>query len=167
MTELIHQLGIDWKLLLAQVVNFLILLFLLKKFLYRPIIELLTKRRKAIEESQANVERIARELSGIEAQKTAEIEKARKEADAIMQEAKKHATARQAEMLKEAEARIEKLLAEAKKRTEEERLKMMDEIRDEVSDLVFLATEKVLRERLPKEAHERFVQEALAAARRN
>lgn len=166
MAELIHQLGIDWKLLLAQVVNFLILLFLLKKFLYRPIIELLAKRRKAVEESAANTEKIAQELGAIESRKMTEIERAKKEADAIVQEAKRQAGTRQAEMLKEAELRIEKLLADAKKRAIEERAKMMGEIRDEVSDLVFLATEKVLRERLPREAHERFVTETVEALQR-
>lgn len=166
MSELIHKLGVDWKLLLAQAVNFFILVFLLKKFLYQPIIELLAKRRKAIEESQANVEHIAKELAAIESRKTAEIEKAKKEADAIVQEAKKLALGRQAEMLKEAEVKVEKMLLEAKRRADEERVKMIDDLRGEVGDLVFLVTEKVLRERLPRDANERFITETLSVLRR-
>ena len=143
MSELIHKLGIDWKLLVAQVVNFLVLLFLLKKFLYKPVLELLAKRRASIAESIANTERIAQELKSIESRKIAEVEKAKKEA----------------------EKRVEKLIKDAGQRIEEDRANMMADVAGEVKELVFLATEKVLRERLPVSANERFVEGAIAAVK--
>lgn len=166
MQELIHKLGIDWKLLLAQVVNFLILLFVLKKFLYRPVLELLAKRRKDIEESAKNVERIAGELAGVEQRRTAEFEKAKREADAIVQEARQAAKERGEALIHEAEVKVEKLVVEAKRRIEEERVKMIDEAGHDVKELVFLVAEKVLRERLPESAHEKFVKEAISTLKR-
>ena len=53
MAELAEQLGLDWKLLLSQAVNFLLLLFLLRKFAYLPLLKILKERRARIEEGLA------------------------------------------------------------------------------------------------------------------
>lgn len=161
MAELIHKLGIDGKLLVAQAVNFLILLWLLKKFLYRPILELLRNRRAVIEESARNADRIAEELWHIEQRKAAELEQAKRQADALIQEAKRAAKERGDELLQGAEAKIVSLIDEAKRHIEEERVKMMDEAGKDIKELVFMVAEKVLQERLPHGTHERFVQEAI------
>lgn len=50
MSELLTQLGIDWKLLISQAVNFLLLLFALRLFVYKPLLKILEERRKKIEE---------------------------------------------------------------------------------------------------------------------
>jgi F-type H+-transporting ATPase subunit b len=165
MESLIQNLGINWKLLAAQMVNFFILLWLLKRFLYGPIIELLARRREAVEKSAGDVENIKEQLAGIETKRQEELDRARKEAGAIVEEARKAAKERGEELMKETEKRVEKIVAEAKRHIEEERVKMTDEVGKEVKDVVFLAVEKVLAERLPKEANERFVAEAVAAAR--
>lgn len=166
MADLIHKLGIDWKLLLAQVVNFFVLLFLLKKFLYRPILEILERRRRGVEQAAADAEKLREELAQLERRKAAELAEVRREADTMLQEAKRLAGRRHAEILQEGEGRVEQLLAEARQRLGEERAKMLDEIRGEVGDLVILAAERVLRERLGGQQHRRIVEEALAALRR-
>ena len=166
MQELIHKLGRDRKLLAAQVVNFLVLLFLLKKFLYKPVLELLARRREGIARSVANAERISQELQSIEDRKSVEIDKAKKEGDVIIEQARQAAKARGEELFKEAEKRVEKLVKDAKQHIEEDRAAMMQEVAGEVKDLVFLATEKVLQERLPVSVNERFVEEAISAVRR-
>lgn len=166
MAELIHKLGIEWKLLAAQVVNFLVLLFLLKKFLYGPIIELLAKRRKGIEESTANAERIAKELTDIEIARMAELDKAKKDADAILREARKIAKEKSAELVKETEMKIEQLIREAKRQIGEERAKMLQESGADIKELVFMVTEKVLQERLPKDVDAKFVQAAIVAVQK-
>src|SRR3989344_7579708 len=127
MAELIHKLGIDWKLLIAQAVNFLVLLWLLKKFLYGPIIELLRSRRAAIEDAARKNEEITEAFKQIEQRSQAEYDRAKSQADAIIQDAKKAAKARGEELMKEAEAKIALVILEAKARIEEERAKMMAE----------------------------------------
>ncbi|MDO8558393.1 MAG: F0F1 ATP synthase subunit B [bacterium] len=166
MEELIHKLGIDWKLLLAQAVNFLILLFLLKKFLYKPVIELLAKRKKDIEESVLSGERIARELADIEARKIAEIDGAKSQADMILRETRLLAKEKEQEFLRAAEQKVEKLVKEARQRIREEQARAMDEVAGEVKELVFMVTEKVLRERLPEKVYDEFVEEAIVAAQK-
>ena len=56
MQELITKLGIDWKFLIAQIVNFLVLLFVLYKFAYGPILAMLEKRQKKIEKGLKDAE---------------------------------------------------------------------------------------------------------------
>jgi F-type H+-transporting ATPase subunit b len=165
MESLLHNLGINWKLLAAQMVNFLILLWLLKRFLYGPIIELLARRREAIEKSAGDVENIKEQLAGIAVTREAELDRARKEANGIVEDARKAAKEKGDELAKEAEKRVEKIVAEAKRHIEEERVKMADEVARDVVTLVLAATEKVLKERLPQGAHEKFVAEAVEAAR--
>ncbi|MDP3963648.1 MAG: F0F1 ATP synthase subunit B [bacterium] len=161
MSELIHKLGIDWKLLIAQAVNFVVLLWLLKKFLYGPVLELLRKRREDIKEGAQNAEKIAQELRQIEQRRAAELERVKKEAEIIIQEAKQAAKARGEELINQTEAKIAGLIAEAKRHLEEERIKMMDQAGKDVKELVFMVAEKVLEEQLPKDIHEKFVEEAV------
>ena len=56
MNELFEQLGINWKLFLSQTVNFFILLFVLRAFAYKPILEIIKKRKEKIEEGLAKAE---------------------------------------------------------------------------------------------------------------
>ena len=60
--DILNQFGVQPILLAAQVVNFLILLFILKKFLYGPILKVLDSRKKTIEQSLKNAEEIERRL---------------------------------------------------------------------------------------------------------
>jgi len=69
-----ESLGLDIKLLVAQIINFGILFFVLKKLLYKPIIKILDDRKHAIEESLANSKKIAEELEKLEDKKAAVIE---------------------------------------------------------------------------------------------
>ena len=61
--ELITKLGIDWKLLIAQVINFFILLFVLHRFAYRPILKMLKKRTDTIDKSLSDVKQIEKNLA--------------------------------------------------------------------------------------------------------
>ena len=70
--EFLKEFGIQPTLLIAQIVNFLIILFILKKFFYKPIIKLLDDRKKKIEESLKNAELIEERLKQTE-EKSAQI----------------------------------------------------------------------------------------------
>ena len=84
-----EQLGIEPKLLLAQIVNFLIIVFVLSKVLYKPVLSMLEKRRKEIAEGLAISDRMRLEEEKFQEKKAARLEVARKEAKTIIEEAKK------------------------------------------------------------------------------
>lgn len=80
MEELFHTFGIDWRLLIAQIINFFLLFFLVYKFLSKPLYEIIEKRRKEIEEGYKNkeeAEKLIKEIYRLreEILKKAEIEK--------------------------------------------------------------------------------------------
>ena len=87
MSELFHNIGIDWKVLLAQIVNFAILLFVLKKFAYKPILKVLNDRRKKIEEAIERSKSVDQKMAEIEILKEKILVEARRESDEIIKKA--------------------------------------------------------------------------------
>src|SRR3989304_5856480 len=86
--EFLKEFGIQPTLLIAQIVNFLIILFLLKKFFYKPIIKLLDDRKKKIEESLKNAEEIEERLKQTEEKSAQIIEEERRNSRNLIAEAK-------------------------------------------------------------------------------
>lgn len=156
MSELISHFGIDWKLLLAQAVNFLILLAILKKFAYGPVLRMLKKRREVIEkglkfskEAEEKLLRIAQEREGV-------LRVSRNEALEIVNSGEKVAKERREEIIREAQARGEMLLQEAKRVIEEEKAKMGEALYKETGEVVRLALAKVLG-KMPQEERDDFL----------
>jgi F-type H+-transporting ATPase subunit b len=112
------KLGIEPKLLLAQIVNFLIIMVILTKLLYKPILAMLAKRKKEIEEGLQLTEKMRQEEELFEQKKRKMLETTRREAQGIIDEARKSGKEEEKEIIaqahKEAERIIEKGRAEAK-----------------------------------------------------
>jgi F-type H+-transporting ATPase subunit b len=135
--------GIQPILLLAQIVNFLILLFLLKKFLYGPIVKVLDQRKQTIEESLKNAEKIEANLAKTEEDYDKKIEKAATEARKIVDEATKSASEIISEARTQASAEMQDILKKGQDSIEMERQKMQQEMRAELTQLVINTLEKV------------------------
>lgn len=162
MNELVHNLGIDWRLLIAQVINFVILFFLLKKFLFKPVLGLLEKRREKIEKSMRDAERIEKELAAIREKREEIIKTANQKAEEILHEVKEIAESQKTKILSDTKKETEKMLDEARASIEKEKDKLVDEAREDLAELVLLATEKVVREKLDEEKDRELVREVLA-----
>lgn len=137
--EILHRFGIQPTLLFAQIVNFTIILFILKKFFYKPITKALEDRKKRIEESLKNADEIEIKLQKTEEQTAKVLEGATQNAKNIIQEAKAQAQritdqtileARQTqeETLQAARAQIEMQKEEMKKQLEKENLILVTEV---------------------------------------
>ena len=141
--EILKQFGIDPILLIAQVVNFLILLFILKKLLYKPLLGVLETRKKRIEESLKNAEEIEKRLNEISGREQEAILKSAKEGEKIIKEAGDSA----AQIIEEAKNKYEGILVQAaedsKKLNETEKIKLQQEIKDNLADFIVLALEKI------------------------
>lgn len=110
MQQLFGQLGIDWKLLLSQAVNFLVLLIVLRFVAYKPLLQLLHDRRKRIEEGLTKAKEADERLREVDEINKGKIKAAEAEAVGILKKTESDAKALEA-----------KLLAEAKRKEEEER----------------------------------------------
>ncbi len=144
MQELITKFGINGKILLAQAINFFILLFILHRFLYQPLLQTLRNRKQRIEEGVVFSEKAERRLSEAEGQKHAIINTAQEQSVHIIHEGEQRAKVREDELLQQANAKVEHLFTEATKAIAQEKTKMHQEFQSEASDILKTALVKVL-----------------------
>lgn len=162
--NLFTALGIDWRLLIIQIIAFLLLVFLLGKFVYPWLM-------KSVDERQANIEAAAE--ASAQAQKAAEENKAavaallaeaRKEANEILSTAKLESSNTLAASEKKASQVAERIVAEAHEQVEKDVANARKTLYNDTLDLVGLATEKVIATKLDKKTDDRLVSDALASA---
>jgi len=142
--EALGSLGIDFKILLAQIINFLLLLLILKKFLYGPIIQNLDKRKKIITEGLENAENAKKAIEQAQLDYQEKINKAVKEADKVLTDAKKQAQKEADDILSQANQNSSNMLERAKIQITQEKDRIVADARKDLSELVILATEKVV-----------------------
>lgn len=146
--SVLAKLGVDWKLLLAQVVNFLVLLWVLRRFAYRPMLEFLEKRTEKIESGLRDAKLAAEKLAEIEAKEREVLDEARKESVAMIARARESAEKTAEKIMIESREESERVLNETRKKIAVERESMRTDMKQELAGLVLLATEKVLNEKL-------------------
>lgn len=146
--EVLAKLGIDWKLLLAQAVNFAVLFWVLRRFAYQPMLDFLEKRTVRIEKGLKDAEAATAKLSELEVKEKAVLGEARTEAKAIIAAAEESAKKRDTEHTLATEAKVKRLLEEAEVKIREEKDKAMAGAKEEIGELVMLSVEKILREKI-------------------
>lgn len=161
MSELLKRLGINWHLFLAQIINFLILLFLLKKFLFRPLLNLLQKRTQIIENSLKKAQEIEKNLQEAQTQKENIILEARQLAQEIIKEAREEGERQKAAIVEEARTLAKRQIEEAQKVLEQERNMMVSEVRQEINTLIKLTLEKVLKDLTSNQIDQLILESAL------
>ena len=144
--ELLSKLGIDWRLLIAQIVNFLILLGLLSYFLYKPLLNLLETRRKTIEEGLEKAKRAEQEFQTMTKRREEALAKTQREAMDLLEQAKKEAGQKRAALLEQAKQEVERMITEGKEQLAAEQQRMLKEARAHLAEMVAMATERTLKE---------------------
>lgn len=130
--------------LLAQIVNFLIILFVLKKFFYKPIVRALEDRKKRIEESLANAQVIEEKLQKTDEKTNQILEETRNNAQIIIAQAKEEAARVVDQATVEARQIIEAAKIEAKAQMEIERHQLEKQLERQTMGLVVAVVKKVL-----------------------
>lgn len=154
-------LGLNWKLFIAQLVNFGIVLFVLWKWVFGPVGTKLQERTDRIEKSLQQAKEIEEKHEAAEQQRILEIERARKEANEIVDKAQKAAIQTKEQILAEAKQASDKMIEQTKQQLADEKNKLMREVREEVAGLVVMATEKLLRSKLDPHKDEQLIKESL------
>ncbi len=144
MDSLISTFHIDWKIMLAQAINFGIVFLVLWYFAIKPIRKLMDERSHKIAEGLAQGTQNAMLLADTQKAYDEALAQARKEGADILTEAKRSADLKRAELLKVAEADVEALMKNGKTSLLAEKQKMLDDAKKELGSMVIQATEKVL-----------------------
>lgn len=162
MSDLLSQLGISWKLFLSQVVNFLLLIFVLKFLLYKPLIKLLKERREKIEigiKGGLEAEKIISQAEKIKEQKISEAEI---KALSIIKKAENDAAKTRNRLLAEAKSQSDALLKENSEVIERRRIEELHNLIVEAKELVKKAIIKTVQLD-PKDIDEKLVESAIQA----
>jgi len=161
MQELISTFHIEWQLILAQLVNFAIVLFVLWKFAYNPILKTLNDRTKKIEKGIKDAEAAKKKLEDVSVEEKEILKKARLEAQEVIKRAEDMAKKEAGNIAVEAKKQTEKMIADAQKSIEQEKSKMMTEVKSEIAGLVVAATEKIIGEKLDAHKDKELIEKSL------
>ncbi|MDP2656688.1 MAG: F0F1 ATP synthase subunit B [bacterium] len=161
--EVFSQLGIDWKLLIAQMVNIVILLALLYKFLYKPVLKALDDRQKMVTDSVHKADEIATRLKVTEKEQHDLLAKAREQAQEIVAQARDVAKAQTEEAVTRTRAEVENVVRQAKVHIEAEKQKMLADASSQLADVVVVATKKIMGEVADEKMERLLAQKAVDA----
>ncbi len=159
MGDTLTTLGIYWPKLIAQTVNFAIVLFVLWKFAYKPVLAMLELRRQKIAESMQNAEAIKAQLARTEEERKKALQDAGVQATRIIEEARQAAERELARRTQEAVAAANQIVAKAREASEAELTRMKGELRREVGRLVVETAGKVTGKILTVDDQRRLAEE--------
>ena len=159
-----EQLGINLPSLIAQLVNFGLLLLLLRVVAYKPILRMLDERTLRVRESMERVDEIKRESARSEEEFAARRAEALRQGQEIVARANQAAERIYEEAQERARQVSAEFLAKSRAEIERDRQKAIAEIRAQMADLAIFAASRLVRSSLDTKEHYRLVEEALAEA---
>jgi F-type H+-transporting ATPase subunit b len=144
MESIISTFHIDWKVMIAQVLNLGIVVCVLWFVALKPLVRTMLERTKTIEHGLAEARRIADEATHSDAERTRLLQEARQQAQQLIQEAEQAAATRRAELLDHAKEEVRKVVEDGKKLMAQQHDTMMQQAKADITDLVVAATTAVL-----------------------
>lgn len=145
----------------TQLLAFLAVFWILKRFGFKPILKMIDDRRSAIEHSFSDIERQKQKLESLEKEYRAKIEHIEQEARLKIQEAAGQGSALARDIQDKARQDAQKLVERAKAEIEHDLAQAKLAMRQEIIEVSSLMTEKVLKEKIDGAAHKRLVDDFL------
>ena len=156
------ELGVNLPVLIAQIVNFFLLLFVLRLVAYKPLMEMLDKRSQRIKEGLEAADQSKEQVAQAEQQVTDQLAQARQQGQALIAQAQEAASRIEEESHTRASREAEALLERARSAIQLERDQAIAELRREFAGITVSAAEKVINQSLDRQAHRRLIDEVLA-----
>lgn len=151
--------GLRGDLFAAQLVNFLLVLLVLWRFAYRPIMRMLDERETKIAESVKNAEAIEKRLRDAEAEHQKIVTAARSEAQGIIEKAVADTEVRKTEMVEAAKREVERVIQRGKQQLDEERAAMLVTARKDLVDIAVKAAAKIVTDGLTEKKSQSLAEE--------
>ena len=157
-----EKLGINPGLLIAQIFNVVLLVWLLTRFLYRPVLNMLNERTRRIQESLKETEQVKEQLARANEDYDQKLAQARQEAAGILAQAQERAKLQEAEIIAQARQEADRIRSDAREQAVQERDGLMRDLKNQMADLVTITASRVLGEEL-KSNHDQLSEESLAS----
>jgi len=164
--QIANTFGVDWPHLVAQIISFSIVCFLLHRFAYKPVLRMLEQRRQQIAQGVVDREKIRVELEQAETERLRIMQQVDAKATQVIEEARRAAARLVEKETQKAIAAAEQLIAKAREAALLEHERMLAELRREVGILVVQATASITRKILTAEDQKRMAEETVTQLRR-
>lgn len=151
--------GVDWPHLIAQMVSFCILCFVLQRYAYKPVLQKLEERRKQIAQGLADTEKIKVELARTEAQRQQVLQEAGAQAAKLIEEARAAAARVEQQETQKAIAAAQQIIVKAREAAAQEQARMFEELKREVGRLVLETASRVTGKILTADDQRRLAEE--------
>ncbi len=158
MLSILAKIGFDWQVALANLVNFIIILFILRKFAFGPIKETISNRQKTIEKGLENARLAETDRIMAEELKNTTLREARVKADEIVREANKKAENLLSKVKEDAESLKKEILDSGYKEVEKKRQEMENKFKEKSANMIALGVEKILGEKITIEVDKRYIE---------
>ena len=152
----------DPGLFIWTIVTFLVLLALLAKFAWRPLLSALESRQESIRRALDDAQKAKQDLERLHAESAEIIRQSRVESDAIIARSRGDAERVREEMKQKARAEAEGIVKSAERQIQLETARALQQIRREAVDLSVMIASKLIQRNLTKEDNERLIEEALS-----
>jgi len=159
--DILNSLGINVGSVLWHTVNFLILLWVIQRFLYKPVVRMLDDRSNRIRDSLAHAETVQAETARLEAESKTILDDARRDGQQILAQANRTSEQIMTDARRQAQTEGERLIERAREEIRRERDQAFQELREQVADLAVSAAGRVIRRSLDDPAHRELVREFL------
>jgi F-type H+-transporting ATPase subunit b len=164
--EALGKLGIDWKILLLQIANFVILLYLLNRFLYKPILKLFRDRSTKIEAGLKTADDLKRQAAESETRQRQFIEEAKKEARRIVEHATKLGDDEKKKIIEMANDESRRIVERAMLEIGQEKKNIMNVVKKEVGELVVALSVSMVKKTIDEKAQKQLLDEAVKEVER-
>ena len=162
---MLDALGLNLKEIIFVIVNFLVLVFVLGKFIYKPFLGALENRKKVIQEKFDHAEAVNKRAEARMAKYTRQIANAEEEGREIIRDARQKAELQAQAIIDEAKAQAADIIAKAEKTIEMEQAKAVDGLHQEIADLALMAAEQIVGDRIEEAGQEAIVDKVIRNAR--
>lgn len=163
MDTFLQMMGAQWQVILILAISFIVLVLVLSKVLFKPLLKYLDERNNEIKETYRGIDETKKGIQEAWDKYEAELQKIEKTAYDKMQEAIKEGLAEKARLISEAHAKEAEAVKEGKEEIEQERIKALVELKKEVINLSFRTTAKVIGKTMDENTHhqlaEKFIDE--------
>ncbi|MBT4857323.1 F0F1 ATP synthase subunit B [Candidatus Uhrbacteria bacterium] len=157
----VGQFGLNVQTFAAQLINFLIVLVILWRFVYKPVVKLLDERQEKIEKSVKTAEEIEERMTKLSIEREEILNEARKEAQAIAEKAHEDSNGRRDEMVASAKREVERVISKGKDQLATEKASMLRELRKDVVDIAVKAVARVLDDQVDEKRSKSLAEEVV------
>ena len=155
------QFGLNGQMFTAQLINFLLVLIVLWRFAYRPIVRMLDEREEKIEKSVKQADEIEKRVSEIEKERDEVMNTARREAQEIADKAHKQGEERREEIIGAAKREVERVIVKGKEQLVAEKEAMMRELKKEIIDIAMKAATRSAEDQIDESKSKSLAEEAV------